>query len=196
MKLLLYRHAKTPGNALGRYIGRTDEPLGAEGLRSLSLITPRHDVASVFVTPLLRTQQTAAAAFPGARQIVCPLLREMDFGRFENRNYADMELDADYRAWVDGGCLGICPEGEGTAGFSARIREGFLLALREAKALRLAEAIFVVHGGTVMAVMDAFAAEKKESFYKWSVGNLCGWSADIRFADGTPVLENAEMIRL
>ena len=47
MQIVLIRHGQTPGNALRRYIGRTDEPLSAEGVRALeafgTLPDVRHD---------------------------------------------------------------------------------------------------------------------------------------------------------
>lgn len=41
-----------------------------------------------------------------------------------------MTDSAVYRAWVEGGCLGRCPNGESTPEFSARVCEGFQNALR------------------------------------------------------------------
>ena len=56
----------------------------------------------------------------------------MNFGKFEGRNYKEMEKDPDYRAWVDGMCLGKCPGGESREEFCARTCEAFLEVLRQA----------------------------------------------------------------
>lgn len=68
MQVVLIRHGQTPGNALRRYIGRTDEPLSAEGVRALEAFGTLPEVRHVFVTPLCRTQQTARILLPCAEQ--------------------------------------------------------------------------------------------------------------------------------
>ena len=55
----------------------------------------------------------------------------MNFGKFEGRNYKEMENDPDYRAWVEGMCLGKCPGGESREEFCARTCEAFLEVLRQ-----------------------------------------------------------------
>ncbi len=43
--------------------------------------------------------------------------------------------------------------------------------------------VFVVHGGTIMAVMEALAKERK-SYYDWQVGNGEGIFGEIEAPDG------------
>ena len=43
--------------------------------------------------------------------------------------------------------------------------------------------VFVVHGGTIMAVMEALAEERK-SYYDWQVGNGEGIFGEIEAPDG------------
>ena len=90
------------------------------------------DPAVVYVSPLKRARETASILFPEAVQVVIPELAEMNFGKFEGRNYKEMEKDPDYRAWVDGMCLGKCPGGESREEFCARTCEAFLEVLRQA----------------------------------------------------------------
>ena len=118
MQIYLIRHGQTAGNALRRYIGSTDQPLTPEGAEGAKAAGARRSVRSVFVTPLVRTQQTARILFPDAEQTVVPALREMDFGDFEDRSFEDMKDDPAYRAWVEGGCLAPCPNGESVLEFS------------------------------------------------------------------------------
>ena len=89
------------------------------------------DPAVVYVSPLKRARETASILFPEAVQVVIPELAEMNFGKFEGRNYKEMEKDPDYRAWVDGMCLGKCPGGESREEFCARTCEAFLEVLRQ-----------------------------------------------------------------
>ena len=140
MKLIveLIRHGETELQAQGRYQGAVDVPLSGEGRRKLSagresLSTDGiyRDPAVVYVSPLKRARETASILFPEAVQVVIPGFSEMNFGKFEGRNYKEMENDPDYRAWVAGMCLGKCPGGESREEFCARTCEAFLEVLRQ-----------------------------------------------------------------
>lgn len=164
MKVYLLRHGETDYNAQGRYLGLTDLPLSRRGREALA----RADFApeTVYVSPLRRTAETAEILFPGAKRIVVPGLREMDFGVFEGRSWRDMEHFAPYRAWVDGGCRGQIPEGESMAAFSDLTCAAF-----ETLADRAAEAgepllVIVAHGGTQMAALERFALPRRE-YFSW-----------------------------
>ncbi|MBR4157979.1 MAG: histidine phosphatase family protein [Oscillospiraceae bacterium] len=157
MKIVLVRHGMTPGNALRRYIGKTDDPLSDEGRRLARDAGGDAALDRVYVTPLVRTQQTAAILFPNAEQVIVDGLREMDFGVFENRSADEMEQDAVYRAWVDANCEPACPEGESMEGFAQRVCEAFEELIRSLHEQGKRLAVFVVHGGTVMAVLQKFA---------------------------------------
>ena len=164
MKLYLIRHGMTPGNALRRYIGTTDQPLSEDGARAAREAGGSARIRRVYVTPLLRTQQTASILFPNAEQIIIDGLREMDFGVFENRSASEMENDAVYREWVEADCVPPCPNGESTASFGERVCAAFaplILSLREQGE---EEAVFVVHGGTVMSVLQKYARPEMSFF--------------------------------
>ena len=189
MKLIveLIRHGETELQAQGRYQGAVDVPLSGEGRRKLSagresLSTDGiyRDPAVVYVSPLKRARETASILFPEAVQVVIPELAEMNFGKFEGRNYKEMENDPDYRAWVEGMCLGKCPGGESREEFCARTCEAFLEVLRQVPqnatetfnrnlnietgktwesgetGEKISYLVIVAHGGTQMAVMNRF----------------------------------------
>lgn len=164
LRLELIRHGMTALSAEHRYQGRTDAPLSAAGRAALHAadITP----ARVIVTPLVRTQETAAILFPDVPQIVVPGLQEMDFGAFEGRNYLEMADDPDYRAWVDGLCLGACPGGESKAEYVERVTNAFGALLDQALDENWEDLVIVAHGGTQMAVLEAFADEPRD-YYTW-----------------------------
>ena len=111
LSIVLLRHGKTAGNQLGRYNGRTDEPLCEEGIREAEAAERHPEIQLVYSSPMLRARQTAKICFPNAEIIPIPNLREMDFGDFEGRTAQEMELDPVYRTWVDGGCVDRCPNG-------------------------------------------------------------------------------------
>lgn len=169
MRVLLIRHGPTTGNLEGRYIGRRDEPLSTAGLLRIERCGCFPAVADVFVSGMRRTKQTAGLLFPNARQIALGGFNEMDFGGFEGKNAYDLKDDASYRAWVDGGCAGPCPGGESRADFSARVLLAFDEAMRLAFAERRRDAVFVLHGGTIMEIMSHYAQPHKDYFY-WQLG--------------------------
>jgi len=157
MEVILLRHGKTNSNLERRYIGRTDEPVSAEGLEQLKSLGVFPCITRVAVSPRLRARQTAEVLFPNAAQAVYDGLAEMDFGSFEGKNYAELADDPDYRAWVDGGCIDKCPGGESRAEFISRTAQAFKKALSDAAALNEARLIIVAHGGTIMAVANEFS---------------------------------------
>ena len=171
-EILMLRHGRTPGNELHRYNGRTDEPLsdaGRAALRERRFDFPAPPV--VYVTALRRTRETASILFPDAKQLTVPGLREMDFGDFEGRSYADMADDPAYRFWVDSGCLSPIPNGEGRAKFVPRCCAAFRAVLASDRSDRL---VFVVHGGTIMAVCSSLAVPKR-GYFDWQTSNGGGF---------------------
>ena len=175
MQITLIRHGKTAGNLLHRYIGKTDEPLCAEGIAEATAHEKDLSLKKVYVSPLIRTQQTAQILFPNAQQIIIDDLREMDFGIFENRSADEMADDKEYRAWVEGMCEGTCPKGECRADFVKRTFSAFRSVVENAED----DCVFVVHGGTVMAIMSEL---KGGSFYDFYVPNLGEYTFEFRGA--------------
>ena len=182
MQVILIRHSKTPGNAEYRYNGRTDEPLSAEGIALAQQAGADPEVQTVYVTPLQRTRQTAAILFPKAEQIIVDDLREMDFGDFEGFNYSELEHNEAYRIWVEGGCIAPCPNGEGRAEFSERICAAFEAIVRDGVRRGEEKLTFVVHGGTIMSVMEHFAKPAGE-YYSYRTKNCQGYCCRVEMAD-------------
>ncbi len=71
LSVILIRHGRTEGNLIGRYNGRTDEPLCAEGIADAEAAPHDAAVSLAYASPLQRTQQTAQICFPGARIETC-----------------------------------------------------------------------------------------------------------------------------
>ena len=83
----------------------------------------------VFVSPMLRCRQTAEILFPQIPQIEIDPWREMDFGEFEGRNYAQLNGDPRYQAWIDSGGTLAFPGGESREAFIARCVDGMELVM-------------------------------------------------------------------
>ena len=179
MKIYLIRHGATAGNAEKRYIGRTDEPLSEQGRAELGkkqfpnigTVGTVGTCGTVVCSPMKRCTETAELLF-GHVTLVCEKLRECDFGRFEGHNYAELNGDPDYQAWIDSGGTMPFPEGEPPEEFRKRCCEGFTETLEK---LGEQESVaFVVHGGTIMSILERFAVPKA-GYYDYMTDNGCGW---------------------
>ncbi len=155
MKVLLLRHAPTAGNLKKCYVGVTDEPLCLQGAALARALGQDETLPRAYVSPMLRARQTAALWYPNARLITVDGLTEMNFGAFEGRTYKELQSDPVYQAWLATRCEGPCPGGEDMAEFSRRTAAAFERAVHGAAERGEHTAVFVAHGGTVMAVMHA-----------------------------------------
>lgn len=178
MKLSLLRHLQTEGNKQGRYIGVTDEPLAPDAAEGIDK-SQYKEAEVVYVSPLLRCRQTAAILYPGKEQIVCDGLRECDFGLFENKNYMELSGDPRYQEWIDSNGTIPFPKGESREAFQERTTKAFYNCLFDAKERGKSCVAFLVHGGTIMSIMEAMTG-KPGSYYDWQCGNGNGYYIDYR----------------
>lgn len=173
LELWLIRHGKTEGNKTGRYIGTTDEPLCPEGgdlLRSLHY--PQVD--AVFSSPKKRCLQTAQILYPKHKPQVIVELAECDFGEFENKNYQELSGNEHYQQWIDSDGMLPFPGGESRQAFKDRSLTGFEMAVRDCICRGFHKAGLIVHGGTIMNLMEEYCTERR-SFYEWHVENGKGY---------------------
>ena len=172
MEIVFIRHGMTPGNKEKRYIGgRTDEPLCEEGMEALKQ-KGYPEVETVIISPMKRCMQTAGIIYPEKANEVQEGLRECDFGIFEGKNYKELSGNPEYQSWIDTRGVGKIPQGENMATFQERCVEAFLEAIERHKESQ--SLAFVVHGGTIMALLERFAVPKKE-FYEYHIENGGGY---------------------
>ena len=186
-ELILIRHGKTAGNLLGRYIGsRTDEPLcdeGREGLAGKQL----PEVERLYVSPMSRCVETAEILWPGfdrKKMQKVTDLRECDFGDFENKNYKELSGNGDYQAWIDSNGTLPFPNGESMDAFKSRCLEAFARIVEEVSGAEqewiasgktgIFRAGIVVHGGTIMAILEQYGYPKA-TYFDYQVKNGCGY---------------------
>lgn len=194
MKIAFVRHGMTSGNLRKAYMGVTDEALCETGVSALRESAVAETVrgliphcGQVYVSTRQRTQETASLLFPEMEQVVCSFLDEMDFGIFEGKNYEDLSHSPAYRAWVEGGCVAPCPQGEGLDVFLPRVRQGFLSVVGRSvdnmeSSVNQSEQgkIFVVHGGTIMGICSQFV--EGSTYYQWQVP--CGEALLFQWEEG------------
>ncbi|MDD2972155.1 MAG: histidine phosphatase family protein [Lachnospiraceae bacterium] len=132
----------------------------------------------VYVSPMLRCVETAKMIFPGIPYTTVEQMRECDFGDFEYKNYLELSEDPRYQAWIDSNGTLPFPNGESVPEFKKRCQKAFEKCMNQAFTQRADMVTFVVHGGTIMSVMEKYAIPKKE-YYQWQVGNLEGFAGEI-----------------
>ena len=180
--MALIRHGMTPGNEEHRYIGRTDEPLSQKGREQLLTLQKKGvypAAACVAASPLERCRQTAELLYPGQAPCVFDQFREMDFGAFEGHNYEELKADVRYQAWIDSNGTLPFPGGESNEAFRKRCCQAFQritegLQKQEEKTGQTLRAAVVVHGGTIMAILERFGTPKK-NYFDYQVKNGCGY---------------------
>lgn len=197
MRVYMIRHGMTAGNLEHRYVGSTDELLLPESRELIKKCAMQADSRycmgkysigqSVYVSPLSRCRETAKLLYPDAAQICIDDLRECDFGLFEYKNYKELNGNADYQRFIDtGGCAGF-PGGESRDAFIGRTAAGFEVVYKlhlsdhassvQCREKDLPDIFMVVHGGTIMALLDRYARPKR-SYYDWQVKNGQGYSME------------------
>lgn len=184
MKLYLIRHGMTSGNREHRYVGCTDEPILEEAWEELAAVRDKLREKGIrpdrlYVSPMLRCRQTAEILFPEKAQLVEELFRECDFGEFEYKNYGELNGNPGYQRFIDSNGESGFPGGETLREFQRRCVRGFesVLAKETAGEEQGTDSLaLVVHGGTIMAVLDAFSVPHRD-YYDWQVKNGEGFEA-------------------
>ena len=152
-RLVLVRHAEPEETAHGRCYGSLDVGLsqaGREHAAHLAVELAALDYDAVVASPRTRARETAEplAAARGLEVTVADDLREIDFGSFEGRTYAEIEQSEPelFRAWMETPTAVRFPGGESYADLRVR-------ALHALDAVRATHdsAVVVTHGGVIRA---------------------------------------------
>lgn len=176
MKIYMIRHGMTNGNREHRYVGITDEGLIPEEREALRERT-MPSVTSVYVSPRKRCMETAEILYPEKKLNVVNELAECDFGEFEYKNYEELNGNPDYQKFIDSMGKSGFPGGEDRDTFQKRCVEGFLNIMKREKLCK-EDIAMVVHGGTIMAILDACSRPHKD-YYDWQVKNGEGYVAEV-----------------
>lgn len=174
MEIIFIRHGRTKGNLKRRYVGTTDEELLEEECKTL--VKKKYPkVEHVYVSPMKRCLMTASLIYPEIEQTVEDMLRETDFGLFEYCNYEELKDNKEYQKWIDsGGTIGF-PQGESMEKFKERCVRGYVKCIQDAVEQHYKQIAFIVHGGTVMALLDAYSSPHKD-YFCWQLENAGGYA--------------------
>lgn len=164
-RFVLVRHGQTALTTEGRYSGRGDVPLSAEGESQVAAAAVRvaslGPVAAIYSSPLSRCTRTAAVLAgqldPQPDVVVEPDLIECDFGQWEGLTFAEVrEKDAAaLNAWL-GNTSVAPPGGESFEQVSARVRR----AMGRLRSAHPAQTVVLVsHVSPIKLILrDALAA--------------------------------------
>ncbi|MBO5523986.1 MAG: histidine phosphatase family protein [Roseburia sp.] len=184
IELFLIRHGKTKANQEKRYLGKTEENLSEQGKKELEEKTYPL-VQYLFGSPMERCRQTAELLYPNLPYHIIPEWKEMDFGRFEGKNYEDLKDDMDYQKWIDSNGTLPFPEGESREEFIFRCGRGlkrFLELVINWKIAENAPIGAVVHGGTIMALLSRYGAQG--DYFDFQCKNGEGYHCFVKFSVG------------
>lgn len=177
-QIFFIRHGFTKGNEEGRYVGRTDESLSEFGREKLgSIAWNAADMAPnvILVSPMKRCIETAKIIFPGHEYTIVEDFRECDFGQFEYKNYNELNGTLEYQKFIDSNGMVGFPGGESPNLFRKRCQRAFLEVLEKLQNCNEVERIaLVVHGGTIMSILEAFSKSHKD-YFDWQVKNGDGY---------------------
>lgn len=181
MKVYFIRHGATKGNQEHRYVGRTNETiLDTEWncLREKGEVLEKMDC--IFSSPYLRCIQSAQALFNIKEQEIELIedLQELDFGAFEYKNYQELNGNSDYQKYIDSGGTISFPDGEEPELFKSRCRKAFEHCMNMAWEQKWNQIAFVVHGGTIMAILEEYGIPKR-SFFDYQVPNGSGFVGEV-----------------
>ena len=162
----------------------------------------------IYSSPMRRCIETAKVLYPGFHIESIDGFQETDFGPFERKNYEQLCKLPEYREWIDSQGEMICVGMEKRSSFQKRCVEAFDALIRkidmdsmdmDSKAASCKTVDFmedkqksafgdrhfvlVVHGGTIMALMQELGMEDSDTykseghirdFYRYQRENGCG----------------------
>ena len=154
MRLLLVRHGATTALP-GTFIGSTDLPLSGKGLERLAGVADQLAQAQLWYgSPMLRVRQTIDAlagwGCSPVELVIDERLREIDFGRWEQKTFAEIEaIDAagvrEWSRYLDF----TFPEGEAVQDFIDRVA-AMLDVLHKAEVENIT---VIAHGGVIRTMI-------------------------------------------
>ena len=197
--LYIIRHGATKSNKRHAYLGNTNEPLSNEGGEQIIFYNeagryPKEkDNLLIFSSLMLRCLQTKDILYPDTRAILLPEWKEIDFGRFEGKNYQDLNGDPDYQRWIDSGGVTAFPGGESRDEFVKRSMAGLEWCIECMEDYKQKSAVCIVHGGTIMAIMSSLTGG---DYYDYQVKNGQGYEIELSIKNNNVQLEKLTPIAM
>jgi len=174
-RLVLVRHGETDWNADSRVQGHQPTLLNRRGRLQARLLADRlarEQPRNLYSSDLPRAMETAEviAAKLGLTAVPAPELREMNFGQWEGRTFAEIEQDgpATFAAWISSDFRQAPPGGESADDLRERVI-AFLARLLERH--RHQTTALVTHGGPCKYVIAHTLGIGPAGVYRFAVDN-------------------------
>lgn len=116
--------------------------------------------------------------------LVVDAFKEMDFGVFEYMTYEEINRDPDeshreaYQRYIDTMGETAFPGGESKEAFTERVCAGFRELLASSRLIEDITTALVVHGGTIMALLDRFSYPHKD-YFDWRLNPGEAYEAEL-----------------
>ena len=164
-RLVVIRHGHTEGNETARYIGKTDIPLSKNGISEIENIAKEFEypcVEKVYSSPTLRCIQTARILFPDTELVTLDGMRELDFGKFENKSVEELIDLPEYKEWLKGGLDNDAHGGETIREMIGRTVAAINDILEDMMSMEIYDAAVVTHSGIIMNMLSCFGLPRME----------------------------------
>ncbi|EJO21412.1 putative alpha-ribazole phosphatase [Selenomonas sp. FOBRC6] len=184
-EIIIIRHGETEWNKTGRFQGHSDVPLSAEGRAQAAALGKNlvvDHVDAIYASDLTRAMETAAplAQRFGLEVISDPLLRELNFGSWEGRNFNDVNAEnpnAMKNFYTDPEQADI-PESEPFPEFQRRVAGRVREIVAQERGKRI---VIVSHGASIRILFADILSMPIRSI--WHVSQLNTAVNKIRFED-------------
>lgn len=185
--VFLLRHGETAWNKLGRVMGRTQVPLGADGVQQIQKIAPlvaMLEPDAIYTSPLRRAVQTAKVVAAETKLPICKSegLNEIAYGEWAGRYFEDLIDDELYRRFIKSPAKTILPGGETISDVQ---RRGLEVIEEAAQKIPGGRFLFVSHGDVIRAILCHYMKLPLNEYRRLRVdnGSLSALQTDRRWAE-------------
>ena len=177
-KIHLLRCGSAAQSSGQMYVGQLDLPLSADGQAEIEQLRGSGgypQVDRLYMSPLLRCEQTAKLLYPGCGVQVVDGLADASLGEFEGKSLDELKDKPEFVAWLQNSQESPPPGGERVEDFTARISSAFDGIVREMMRERVQSAAVIVGGGVLMTLMATLALPRLQ-MHEWTVAPGHGYT--------------------
>lgn len=172
-ELYIVRHGETDSNTKMACLGHTDVPMNENGAKQVRLLAKslvNVEFDAVYVSPLTRTVDTAAAIKKKAPMTMSYGLIERDYGNWEGMTFSEIEEKhpEEYRKWRENWIDFVLPGGESAAEHQKRVNEIMDKIVLENKGKRV---LIVTHLGTARHIISHLLGLSAEQSWRFTLDN-------------------------
>ena len=168
-------------------MGRTQVPLGADGVRQIQTIAPllaTLELDGIYTSPLRRAVQTAKVVAAETKLPICKSegLNEIAYGDWAGRYFEDLIDDELYRRFIKLPVKTLLPGGETISDVQGR---GLKVIEEAAQKIPGGRFLFVSHGDVIRAILCHYMKLPLNEYRRLRVdnGSLSALQTDRRWAE-------------